>query len=762
MKGKNSNTSTGKKQEQNNKNTKLKVEEDSNDIYPHLKKNILSCDKNCKHSLSDESYYCLDCKFSVCPECNLDQHKEHQLIKEKDYLFYNPNFFSEIEKVIEEAYNIENNKQDYINTVENCFKTIHNKLDDIKEKKINEINELFNQTKNNIKELQHNLNNVSKEVKDYFSRNSSFFNLSKSNNNNNDNENNIFLINYELLHLCDKKNKEIMKSLNILQQNFLKYKNEIISQTDLINNNIEDFIHKKIPNDKFDDFYWDVKLRIKSYNDHIDLLQKTIFNLLVKTGSYDDLQEVVNILESKNKKGIDYIFNQNFFTQSNNTSRKKISGSSSSNNILKTPNKDNLLKDNNNNDSNNINNKNNVICINLDKTKSHSSLKRYNSSSLKKFNRGNSANKFSSKFPNNSNFNSTSESNIRVSNYLPQKTINTLRKSVFDQSIKNILSNLQIKDYKDIILDNDCKRKFFNYSMIDLYSKLFSSKPRKSFDTNSRVFADYNMRYNKLKEFVKPIKGTNEIAVYDPQTNISIKHKVNLDKETFGYDKFPEGNRHICINNKLYITGGVDSLGTSISISLLYDVENKTIKRINNMISTHSYHSIEYLENYDCFIVVGGKDSNICEIFDLFTNKWTRLPDLNSPRANTNLYFDSFSSDVYAMFGMEHNITNLKNNNSEIIEVLELNDISSGWIKIDYYKGSNVNLKQTLVTVVPFTRDKLLIYGGKNSRVNKHLYALFLMTKNEIIKADEKILEEIKREEKKIKFVNSTVNKLMK
>ena len=111
---------------------------------------------------------------------------------------------------------------------------------------------------------------------------------------------------------------------------------------------------------------------------------------------------------------------------------------------------------------------------------------------------------------------------------------------------------------------------------------------------------------------------------------------------------------------------------------------------------------------------------------------------------------------------MEHNITNLKNNNSEIIEVLELNDISSGWIKIDYYKGSNVNLKQTLVTVVPFTRDKLLIYGGKNSRVNKHLYALFLMTKNEIIKADEKILEEIKREEKKIKFVNSTVNKLMK
>ena len=758
MKTKNLNPSNGKKHEQNNKNQKINIEEESSDIYPHLKNNILYSNKNCKHAISDESYYCLNCKIKVCPECNLKQHQEHELIKEKDYLFYNPNFFSEIEKVINDSYKIEENRNDYINTVENCFNSIQKKLDEIKEKKINEINELFNQTKKNISDLQNNLNNISKEVKDYYSRNSHFFNLSSTHNVNNDNENNIFLINYELLHLCDKKNKEIIKSLNILKENFLKYKNEINSQTDLIKNNIEDFINKKIPNDKFDDFYWDVKLRIKSYNDHIDLLQKTIFNILKKTGSYDDLQEVVNILDSKNKKGIDYIFNQNFFTQ-NNSLKKKISNSSSSTNIYKSSSKDKDKEKDNDKDnlSTNLSNKN----LN-DKTKLNKSLKRYNSSNLKKLNRGNSSSKISLKLSSNSNFYITSESNIRVSNYLHQKSINTLRKSVFDKSIKTILSNLQIHDYKDIILDNDCKRKFFNYSMIDLYSKLFSSKPRKSFDSNSRVFADYNMRYNKLKEFVKPIKGTNEILIYDPQLNISNKHKVILDKETIGYDKFPEGNRHICINNKLYITGGVDSLGTSISITLIYDVEKGIIKRINNMIVPHSYHSIEYLENYDCFIIVGGKDNNVCEIFDLFTNKWNKLPDLCSPRANTNLYFDSFSSDVYAMFGMEGPITNLINNNCEIIEVLELNDINSGWIKIDYYKSSNVDLKQTLVSVVPFTRDKLLIFGGKKSRVNKHLYALFLMNKNELIKADEKILEEIKREEKKIKFISSSVNKVMK
>ena len=145
MKTKNINPSNGKKLEQNNKNQKINIEEESSDIYPHLKNNILNSNKNCKHIISDESYYCLNCKIRVCPECNLKQHQEHELIKEKDYLFYNPNFFSEIEKVINDSYKIEENRNDYINTVENCFNSIQKKLDEIKEKKINEINELFNQ-----------------------------------------------------------------------------------------------------------------------------------------------------------------------------------------------------------------------------------------------------------------------------------------------------------------------------------------------------------------------------------------------------------------------------------------------------------------------------------------------------------------------------------------------------------------------------------------------------------------------------------------
>ena len=47
---------------------------------------------------------------------------------------------------------------------------------------------------------------------------------------------------------------------------------------------------------------------------------------------------------------------------------------------------------------------------------------------------------------------------------------------------------------------------------------------------------------------------------------------------------------------------------------------------------------------------------------------------------------------------MEGSITK-KKNYSEIIEVLELNDISGGWIKVDYYKSAMIDLKENYVDI---------------------------------------------------------------
>ncbi len=101
--------------------------------------------------------------------------------------------------------------------------------------------------------------------------------------------------------------------------------------------------------------------------------------------------------------------------------------------------------------------------------------------------------------------------------------------------------------------------------------------------------------------------------------------------------------------------------------------------------------------------------------------------------------FYNFTSDIYDLFGMEGKISEIKNNNSEHIEVLELKDIKSGWIKVDYCKSADLNLKINYISVCLFPKNKLLLYGGNKGRVEKRLFAFFNMIKNKCFKVDNKI-----------------------
>ena len=91
---------------------------------------------------------------------------------------------------------------------------------------------------------------------------------------------------------------------------------------------------------------------------------------------------------------------------------------------------------------------------------------------------------------------------------------------------------------------------------------------------------------------------------------------------------------------------------------------------------------------------------------------------------------------------------------------MELNDISSGWCKVDYYKGSSFDLRQEFVTILPFTRTKLLIYGGKSVRDSLKLFGLYLIDKMELIKSDKDLIDKINWEQKKIKSINKAYNKM--
>ena len=48
------------------------------DIYTHLKHNSLNSENNCHDILSKDTYYCIECKQSVCIECGIQLYKDKQ------------------------------------------------------------------------------------------------------------------------------------------------------------------------------------------------------------------------------------------------------------------------------------------------------------------------------------------------------------------------------------------------------------------------------------------------------------------------------------------------------------------------------------------------------------------------------------------------------------------------------------------------------------------------------------------------------------
>ena len=147
-------------------------------IYPHLRQNILDPGKNCKHKL-DHAYYCINCKCSTCEKCSIKNHENHKLILKNDYINFDPKTLEETKKLIKESYSFENKEENVIKMMESQASRLHAKVDEIKEKKINEIKKSFLNAKNNIKELINFVNSVEQMIDKFYTNNKKFFNEKK-------------------------------------------------------------------------------------------------------------------------------------------------------------------------------------------------------------------------------------------------------------------------------------------------------------------------------------------------------------------------------------------------------------------------------------------------------------------------------------------------------------------------------------------------------------------------------------------------------
>ena len=758
------------------------------DASSHFKENIINFNRNCCDAITDSSYYCFTCKHSVCQNCGVFDHKEHLLIQRDNCINYDKTFFNEISKVIDDSFLIENKKDIIRNNIINMIDSLKEELDKLKSIKLKEIDNAFAEIKNNLNQLKNNYCDAKLAVEDYYDKNKTFFNINimhtltkenedtendKENNldeensniklNNRDLENTIFLMNFELMNLCDNKNLQVLDYINEIKYRINILIKKISQHNNMFIKELNDYLDINSMSIKIEDYYLDVKLRTKKYNEFINNF-KTILNKIIKrSGNLDRLSDLVGIFDYKNNKGKDILFNQEYFINYNkyNISKNKNNLESrlkspkpnkinikyifkKPKNVIKSP---KLLTDERSNDSFQIKNRCLTYSNIINKNK-----KENNKSKRKNY----------------------------ITTYKPIKSNSKSRVSSYDRLTKDnkcsfhkTYSQIYNNNSDEITLNNRVIQRFFAYSIYDLFSKFFKSQndnTQNNSDNNMdnniyekktvSFLSNFTERYNKLKEIAKPIIGTNQIQYYDSSTTHIIKIFLNLSKIEHGYSAFPYGCRHILIDNILYIVGGTDNCGSPTNIVLSYDFLQNILTKLPNLNDEHAYHSIEYLDNYNSIIIIGGEKNSCCEIMDLNSKIWVRLPFLNYPRANANLYYNIFNGDLYALFGMEGEITE-KNKNSDIIEVLNLNNVLNGWKKIYYYSNSGVNIKSNYCITLPFAKDKLLIYGCSNDRYfEKKLFAFYDMNKKECNKVDKDTLDLIKLEENQMKLFDYELSKI--
>lgn len=277
-----------------------------------------------------------------------------------------------------------------------------------------------------------------------------------------------------------------------------------------------------------------------------------------------------------------------------------------------------------------------------------------------------------------------------------------------------------IKRHEDINLIISTIRRYFSYQALDFIKTSFY-KTTKGYSSNL-LFSSNLKEEQASNDIVRIMEGTNELQIYDRDNRKLIKKVVPLDKKIHGSNVFLNGCRTYFHADKLYITGGKDSFEDK-NYFWLYSLKENKLSKLPSMNQPRSYHTVIFHENLKSILAVGGENNKSCEMYDFFLNTWNELPELNVPRANVSLHIDKIGTFAYAVGGVYGDIANSKN--SDAIELLDLVDINHGWAKVEYRNKANVDLKFCNTGLYPLTEDKLLIYGGLESRNTKKCYVIF-------------------------------------
>ena len=686
-------------------------------LYKHIKENLRNKDKLCKDKLTDESYYCIDCKISTCKKCLLfHEHNGHTLVPK--YLYYNTN--NNYDKVFNETFNdidsLFKENPDYLDNkklkeqlkkiVTDSIGKISKRLTEIKNRKLRELDKLFEATDGCIDYLNEKRNQIKSDIKKYMDKNKDFYyitiknaqeeinkenepdfdvlkNLKKNINqdagmikDNNDIYNATFLLNYDIFKNTLYINNEICKLLNDIFLNKEKYLKEFNDNINQINEDLNKL--SKPFNGMFNfsyltnEFYKMVSEKLEKYGEKIEAMKRYIFDMVNKDGGFDTIEKDNRVAETTIKQRFDNILNFQLSDKDEAVTAKTKS---------------------------------------VKQSKNLHRLSMYMTAGLASI-----------------------------------KLKNTLHSLSGDGGSKDKL-HIIYESPNDIKLDKDVLQKYFAYETYNTVHNYFRYKKPKIEDKKDNEEKAILELLEDDIDVAKPIPGTNEMLLYDKKTTNLIKKAVNFDKKKHKYLYFLDGCRSVLVKDMLYIFGGVDKEKNVTKVAYVYYIKTNELKVMPEMLNPHAYHSVEFLDYYKSILVVGGENSNQCEIYDLRTGLWKELPDMNIPRAHCNLYLDKFTHIVYAFFGAVGDITQ-KNNYTDVIECLELKRIALGWNILEYNNKAEMDFKSGYTKILPLSSEMILIYGATNMRDFVKKAAVYLIPKIEIVKIDNKIFKEIKEKSK--------------
>ena len=689
------------------------------DLYKNLKNNIIFKSKLCHDELSKNSYYCIDCKMSTCPKCeNFKIHNNHELIPKYIYYEFEPSlvneYFSDIDTIFSlnpDFLDVSKVKEELKNHVLNHITQLFNKLTEIKNTKIKEIENMFADTDNCIEALRLKVIKIKESLNTFFSKQKTFFcydldndvdssklnnesseymiNLTRSSNiglikKNKDIVNTGFLMAFDLLKNSQNINQEIKYFLYDIKQNKEKFLDEFTNKTKFAYESMQKLIENFDGQFNYQylmiEFYKIIYDKINKYNEKIDTMKKNVFELVNEKGSFEDV-------ERQNKIFGTYL-NQKF---------------------------ENILK-------NQLIDEEEAATMRTMMTKSKKNRR---------------------------SITGTGSKNISLATTSRQHTSGFFKSENKDDNFTLGKKNLYTIP-EEIILNKQVLQDYFSFEIFNTVNQYFRIKKK----DNDEIDEEFDEEI----DLAKPIPNKNEMHVYDRKNKCIVKKVVKFDKKLHKYLYFLNGCRTVLIKDKLYIFGGVDKENNISNIAYVYYISTNELKPMPEMIRPHVYHSVQFLDYYKSIIVIGGENSTFCELYDLSTGLWRELPEMKTPRANSILYLDKMTHILYAFFGILGKIAERNNNYTDVLECLEFKKLALGWNKIEYNNKTEMNFRNGLNQIYPLSTDIILVYGGSGIREFIKKAAVYLLSKQEMLKIDNKIFNEIREASKTSKRLYKILN----